>query len=91
MFCINILFFRFNISFIDPPLDGFDEIFPSVIIFPSGNIISSANISPNLPRSGSINDKYSGSARLVSLEIELTSKEVSRAEPEYMNIQPPPN
>ena len=90
MFRINILFFRFNISFIDPPLDGFGEIFPSVIIFPSEGFISSANISPNLPRPGSINDKYSGSARLVSFEIELTSKEVSRAEPEYMNIQPPP-
>ena len=33
---------------------------------------------------------YSGSARLVSFEIKLISKEVSRAEPEYMNIHPPP-
>ena len=33
---------------------------------------------------------YSGPARLVSLEIKLISKEVSRAEPEYMNIHPPP-
>ena len=33
---------------------------------------------------------YSGSARLVSFEIKLISKEASRAEPEYMNIQPPP-
>ena len=33
---------------------------------------------------------YSGSARLVSLEIKLTSKEISRAEPKYMNIHPPP-
>ena len=32
---------------------------------------------------------YSGSARLVSFEIKLISKEVSRAEPEYMNIHPP--
>ena len=32
---------------------------------------------------------YSGPARLVSLEIKLISKEVSRAEPEYMNIHPP--
>ena len=31
---------------------------------------------------------YSGSARLVSFEIELISKEVSRAETECMNIQP---
>ena len=28
--------FRYNISFIDPPLRGFGEIFPSVMIFPSG-------------------------------------------------------
>ena len=34
---------------------------------------------------------YSGSARLVSFEIKLISKEVSRTEPEYMNKQPPPN
>ena len=33
---------------------------------------------------------YSGRARLVSFEIKLISKEVSRAEPEYMNIHPPP-
>ena len=33
---------------------------------------------------------YSGSARLVSFEIKLISKEASRAEPEYMNITPPP-
>ena len=32
---------------------------------------------------------YSGSARLVSFEMKLNSKEVSRAEPEYMNIHPP--
>ena len=32
---------------------------------------------------------YSGRARLVSFEIKLFSKEVSRAEPEYMNIHPP--
>ena len=31
---------------------------------------------------------YSGRARLVSFEIKLISKEVSRAEPEYMNIHP---
>ena len=31
---------------------------------------------------------YSGSDRLVSFEIKLISKEVSRAE--YMNIHPPP-
>ena len=44
--------FRYIISFIDPPLGVFGEIFPSVMI------ISSGNISPNTPRSGSINDKY---------------------------------
>ena len=33
---------------------------------------------------------YSGSARLVSFEIKLISKEISRAEPEYMNIHLPP-
>ena len=32
---------------------------------------------------------YSGRARLVSFEIKLISKEVSRAEPEYMNMHPP--
>ena len=32
---------------------------------------------------------YSGPTRLVSFEIKLISKEVSRAEPEYMNIHPP--
>ena len=32
---------------------------------------------------------YSGSTRLVSFEIKLISKEVSRAEPEYMNIHSP--
>ena len=32
---------------------------------------------------------YSSCAPLVSFEIKLISKEVSRAEPEYMNIHPP--
>ena len=32
---------------------------------------------------------YSGSARLVSFEMKLISKEVSREEPDYMNIHPP--
>ena len=32
---------------------------------------------------------FSGSARLTSFEINFISKEVSRAEPEYMNIHPP--
>ena len=36
IFCMNILVFRYNISFIDPPLGGFGEKFPSVTIFPSG-------------------------------------------------------
>ena len=31
---------------------------------------------------------YSGSARLVSFEIKLISKEASWAEPKYMNIHP---
>ena len=34
---------------------------------------------------------YSGSARLDSFEIKLISKEISWAEPEYMNIHRPPN
>ena len=43
--------FRYNISFIDPWLRVFGEIFPSVN--------TSGNILPNTPRSGSINDKSS--------------------------------
>ena len=31
--------FRYNISFIDPSLGVFGEIFPSVMIFPSGRRI----------------------------------------------------
>ena len=34
---------------------------------------------------------YSGDARLISFEINFISKETSRAEPEYMNIHPPPD
>ena len=33
---------------------------------------------------------YSGYARLTSFEINFILKETSRAEPEYMNIHPPP-
>ena len=33
---------------------------------------------------------YSGYARLTSCEINFIAKETSRAEPEYMNIHPPP-
>ena len=33
---------------------------------------------------------YSGYARLISIEINFITKETSRAEPEYMNIHPPP-
>ena len=33
IFCMKILVFRYNISFIDPPLEEFGEIFSSVIIF----------------------------------------------------------
>ena len=37
IFFMNIfVVFRYNISFIDPPLGEFGEIFPSVMIFPSG-------------------------------------------------------
>ena len=39
IFCDSKLYhsyFRYNISFTDPPLGGFGEIFPSVMIFPSG-------------------------------------------------------
>ena len=31
---------------------------------------------------------YSGSAPLISFEINLISKEISEAEPEYMNMHP---
>jgi hypothetical protein len=34
---------------------------------------------------------YSCSARLISFEMNLNSKEIRRAEHEYMNIHPPPN
>jgi hypothetical protein len=47
--------FRYNISFIDPPLGGFGEILPSGQS-PEGNIITEGNISPNPPSGGSIND-----------------------------------
>ena len=33
---------------------------------------------------------YSGSGRLISFEIRLISKEINRAEPEYVNMHPPP-
>ena len=33
---------------------------------------------------------YAGSARLISFEIRLTSKEISRTEPENINIHCPP-
>ena len=33
---------------------------------------------------------YSSYARLISFEINFITKETSRAEPEYMNIHPPP-
>jgi hypothetical protein len=50
-----------HLSFIDPPLGGFGEILPEVMIFPEGlcpegNIITEGNISPNPPSGGSIND-----------------------------------
>ena len=33
---------------------------------------------------------YSGSAQLISFQINLISKEISWPEPEYMNMHPPP-
>ena len=57
---MSILVFRYNISFIDPPLGVFGEIFPEVKYFaeyPSLNIFTSGNISPNIPSGGSVNDK----------------------------------
>ena len=61
IFSLEAFNFRYNISFIDLERGGFGEILPSVMIFPSGqspsgNIITSGNISPNPPRSRSIND-----------------------------------
>jgi hypothetical protein len=49
------------LSFIDLERGGFGEILPEVMIFPeglcpSGNIITSGNISPNPPSGRSIND-----------------------------------
>ena len=60
-----------------PSARGFGEILPSVMIFPSeqspsGNIITSGNISPNPPRSRSMNDKYSP----ISLYLEQVSRVV---------------
>ena len=60
---MNILVFRYNISFNHRPsareirrnISFSDDI--SLGLKPSGNIITSGNISPNPPRSGSINDK----------------------------------
>ena len=49
--------FRYNISFIDPPLGGFVEIFTLSDDIPLGKYHHSDNISPNPSRSGSINDK----------------------------------
>ena len=53
--------FRYNISFTDPSFRRLVKIFPSVMISPLGfalgNIITSGNISPNLPHSRSINGK----------------------------------
>ena len=44
------------LSFIDPERGRFGELYPEVMIFPEGNIITEGNISPNLPSGGSIND-----------------------------------
>ena len=59
---MNILVFRYNISF-RPSARGIrrnisfsDDIFLGLKLL--GNIITSGNISPNPPRSGPINDKY---------------------------------
>jgi hypothetical protein len=61
-FCYQFIkvFFRYNNKeFIYPPLGGFGEILPSMMM-PSGNIIISGNISPNSLSGGHnyINDKY---------------------------------
>jgi hypothetical protein len=51
--------FRYNISFMDPPLGGFGDISLSDIFLrakPLREIFTSGNITPNPPRSGSIND-----------------------------------
>ena len=50
-----------HLSFINLERGGFGEILPEVMIFitriyPEGNIITEGNISPNPPRSRSIND-----------------------------------
>ena len=39
---------------------------------------------------GGVYSYIRGYARLTSFEINFISKETSRAEPEYMNIHPPP-
>ena len=53
---MEVFYFRYNISFIDPMLGEFGEIYPSAMIFPEGNIITSGNISPNPSRSVSVNE-----------------------------------
>jgi hypothetical protein len=60
--CRNLQRFRGEfLSLIDPLFVGFGVIFPSVMIFSSGqspseNIITSGNITPNPTSGGSIND-----------------------------------
>ena len=54
IFCMNILVFRYNISFIDPPLGGFGEIFPSVMIL----YHHFREYFAESPSPGSINDNY---------------------------------
>jgi hypothetical protein len=95
--------FQYNISFIDPPLGGFSEILPSVMIVPSGqspsgNIITSGNISPNPPSGGSINDKCTQHINVLvtkfqrkynkfnELEIESTLLKVSEKEIIYKTL-----
>ena len=43
------------------------------------------------PQGGGCIFIYSGSARLISFEINFISKQTSRARPEYINIHPPIN
>ena len=65
--------FRYNISFINPPLAEFDKIlllrmvFPPGFNSPLGYIIPRCNILSNSPRSGSINDNISLYLQIIKL------------------------
>ena len=51
-------------------------------------ILSVVDLESKLGGGGGCIFIYSGSARLLSFEIRLILKDISRAEPEYMNIHP---